>query len=130
MTSTKIQEIKLFDDHVRWSGIKVKMSDPSKNIICKISNGQNCYERFGIHLEFILLNSNTPGKLRDFIGAKYLSVDIKKKEDHDLDFLVIVEISIHTNYGKIVVQMYNEDNGFYKHDFFIQTEHGTSIDSL
>jgi hypothetical protein len=35
----------------------------------------------------------------------------------------IIEIIIDTNRGKMKIQFYNEHNGYYSHNVFIQTEH-------
>lgn len=129
MTVT-IQEINVFDDNIRWQGVELIMSDSTKNVTCKISSAQNCCERFGIHKICHLHNTISPGKLDDFIGATYHSVNIKKTQKHEVDFLTIVEITIHTDRGKIIIQLYNEHNGFYQHDFFTQTEHGSKINSF
>jgi hypothetical protein len=64
-----IQEIEILDSEHIWMGYVFKMSDSSKDIVCKISNTKNCCERFGIH---------TSCKLKDFVGAEYISVNIKK----------------------------------------------------
>jgi hypothetical protein len=125
-----IEEIEIFDNNIRWSGISIKTNKRSKNIICKISNINHCCEHFGIHIIFKLHNNIRPGKLEDFIGSTYKSVDIKKVEEDDVEFLTIVEINIHTDVGTIVVQLYNEHYGYYKHEFFTQTEQGRCLDSL
>jgi hypothetical protein len=144
--SVIIQDIEVLDSKYTWLGYAFKMSDDSKNITCKISNIQNCCEKFGIYT-----NSN----LDEFIGAEYHSVDIVKKRDEDKYQcypMVIVEVTVHTNRGNIVVQLYNEHNGYYReyrsdsvdisqiirnatkdyyrHDFFIQSEHGQKIENM
>jgi hypothetical protein len=43
---------------------------------------------------------------------------------------MIIEMHILTNRGIITLQLYNEHNGYYQHDFFTQSEHGTKIESL
>ena len=116
-----IQEIEILDSEHIWLGYVFRMSDSSKDIVCKISNEQKCYERFGIY---------TSCKLQDFVGAEYISVNIKKSEKRDMDFLMIIEMHILTNRGIITLQLYNEHNGYYQHDFFTQSEHGTKIESL
>jgi hypothetical protein len=99
------------------------MSDPSKNITCKIQNGQKCYEKFGIHTE---------NDLNNFIGAEYNSVHIGEviSNREDYDYMVSIEITIDTNKGKMKIQFYNEHNGYYSHDVFIQTEHESKHVSL
>ena len=97
------------------------MSDHTKNIICKISNSANCCERFGVY---------TKCNLSDFIGADYQSVMVETKNPNEYEYMRIVEITINTDRGAILIQLYNEHNGYYEHDFFTQTEHGTRIESL
>jgi hypothetical protein len=41
------------------------MTDSSKNIICKIENGQQCCENFGVYTE---------NELNDFIGANVIKI--------------------------------------------------------
>lgn len=116
-----IQKIRVIDSKYRWAGYEFTMSDKSKNITCKISNSQNCCEKYGIY---------TKSVLQDFIGAEYHSVNVTKRIDNPRNLLAIVEVSIHTNRGVILLQLYNEHNGYYPHDFFTQTEHSTKIESL
>ena len=121
--TTTIQHIYLINGKYEWQGYEIVMSDPSKNIICKISNSANCCERFGIC---------TKSQLSDFIGAEYHSVSVKnhRTDDFEFEYMRIVDVAIQTNRGEILIQLYNEHNGFYPHDFFTQTEHGTKIESL
>jgi hypothetical protein len=122
--SITIQHIYLIDDPYEWQGYKIVMSDPSKNIVCKISNIANCCERFGIFVN---------NELTTFIGAEYQSVSIPKREDKVNDWhdgMRIVDVAIQTDRGEILIQLYNEHNGYYRHDFFTETEHGTTIQSL
>lgn len=124
--SVTIQHIYLIDDPYQWQGYEIVMSDPSKNIVCKISNSANCCEKFGVCTE------NT---MSDFIGAEYKSVEIINREDEDAedswyDGMRIVEVAIQTDRGEIRIQLFNEHNGYYRHDFFTQSEHGTDIQSL
>ena len=116
-----IENIEIIDDEHAWLGYVFTMNNSSKNIIFKISNAQNCCERFGIH---------SPCRLVNFIGAEYKSVEITTTEKYNKDLMTIVEMCIYTNRGKIILQLYNEHNGYYLHDFFTQTEHGTTIESL
>jgi hypothetical protein len=120
--TTTIQQIDIIEEKYAWSGYTFTMSDISKNITCKISNSPNCCERFGIY---------TKDNLQHFIGAEYQSVNITKYVDWDeCPLFASVNVSICTNRGTILIQLYNEHNGYYPHDFFTQTEHGTKIESL
>ena len=117
MKQIKIQKITTLNNNGHWLGYKIKMNNSSKNIICKIENGQQCCERFGVY---------TNNELNNFIGAEYHSVDIGNVifNKGDCDNMAIIEIFINTNRGKISIQFYNEHNGYYSHDVFIQTENG------
>ena len=121
--SVIIQDIEVLDSKYTWLGYAFKMSDNSKNVTCKISNMQNCCEKFGIH---------TKCNLDEFIGAEYQSVNIVKKHEneHYCDTMVIVEVTVQTNRGKIIVQLYNEHNGYYPHDFYVQSEHGQNTERM
>jgi hypothetical protein len=119
---TTIVRIEKHETKYEWLGYTIHMSDRSKNITCKISNAANCCEKFGVHVQ----NTN----LSEFIGAEYQAVYITEKITNDCDLVVIVQISIHTNRGPIVIQLYNEHNGYYAHDFYIQTEYGMKIEKL
>ena len=119
--TTTIQRIDIIESKYEWSGYTFVMSDTSKNITCKISNSPNCCEQFGIY---------TKQTLRDFIGAEYQSVNIHKDVSNEYLVFSRVDVSISTNRGTILIQLYNEHNGYYPHDFFTQTEHSTKIESL
>jgi len=116
-----IKEIEVLDDRLAWTGYNFTMSDPSKNIICKISNSQKCCEHFGIH---------TKNNLKDFIGSEYYSVTIEKEEQPNAECFTIVKVSINTSRGVILIILYNNHNGYYRHDFYIETQHGLKIESL
>jgi hypothetical protein len=69
--------------------------------------------------------------LQSFVGAEYKSITTKTHEDPDnYDYMRIVDVAIQTNRGEILIQLYNEHNGYYPHDFFVQSEHGTKLESL
>ena len=120
--TTTIQHIYLINNEYEWQGYKIVMSDKSKNIVCKISNIANCCEKFGIC---------TKNDLQSFVGAEYKSITTKTHEDPDnYDYMRIVDVAIQTNRGEILIQLYNEHNGYYPHDFFVQSEHGTKLESL
>jgi hypothetical protein len=123
MTTTTIQKILSINSKYEWQGYEFIMSNPSKNIICKISNIANCCENFGIH---------TNCNLSDFIGAEYKTVSISTNpaDEDGYDYMHIVHVTIQTDRGEILIQLYNEHNGYYPHDFFTQSEHGTKIESL
>ena len=121
-TTATIQHIYPINGKYEWQGYEIVMSDQSKNIICKISNSANCCEKFGIC---------TKSQLAYFIGSEYQSVRVSTRpQDDDYDYMHIVDVSIQTDRGEILIQLYNEHNGYYPHDFFTQTEHGTKIERL
>lgn len=118
MKVTKIQKIIILNNSNQWLGYKIKMTDSSKNIICKIDNNQQCCENFGVYTE---------NELNDFIGAEYYSVIVENdisKDSNYIDNMETIKISINTSKGKINIHFYNEHNGYYSHDVFIQTENG------
>jgi hypothetical protein len=119
--ATIIQNIEIINNKYEWLGYVFTMSDSSKNITCKISNSQNCCEQYGIY---------TKNNIDDYIGAEYYSIDVVKNIKHEMDYTMLVEVSINTSKGTILIKMYNEHNGFYPHDFFIQSENYTKIESL
>ena len=118
MKVTKIQKIIILNNSNQWLGYKIKMTDSSKNIICKIDNNQQCCENFGVYTE---------NELNDFIGAEYYSVIVENDSLNDSDYndnMEKIKISINTSKGKINILFYNEHNGYYAHDVFLQTENG------
>jgi len=124
MSSTIIERINTFNADGRWLGYAFKMNDKSKNITCKIDNSENCCERFGCYT-----NSN----ISDFIGAEYFSVDVGElvvQEEPGSDLMATIELCIHTDRGKINIYFYNEHNGYYRHDVYIESEHGKKHVSL
>lgn len=117
MSAITILDITLFNEPEFWYGYTFTMSDTSKNITCKIENFHKCCEKFGVH---------TNSVLTDFIGSEYHSIDIQsvKSNREDYDEMVTMEICIHTNKGTITIKFYNEHNGYYTHDVYIESEHG------
>lgn len=114
-TPVIITEIEKMEDGIRWDGYKIFMSDKNKNIVCKISNRALCCEKFGVYCK----NKN----LDKFIGAEYLGVKIEKKENEEkYEVDGKINILIETNKGTINILLFNEHNGYYSHDYFIQTE--------
>ena len=119
MSSNIIMNIETFDDPSRWMGYKIIMSDKKKNITCKIENSQYCCENWGIH---------TISNLNEFIGAEYYSIDVVppgNTRNTDNDNMKILDVIITTNRGNITLCFYNERNGYYPHDVFIQSEDDT-----
>jgi len=153
-----IQHIEIMDDPNRWKGYKIVMNDTTKNITCKISNEQDCCEVYGAHISTINLRDMsrdssqreqllrdpslryessfhcTNTSLDDFIGAQYHSVhitkDVKDEVEDCGDISIRVDITILTDRGTITIQLYNEHNRYYPHDFFIETEHGMTQEYL
>jgi hypothetical protein len=113
-----IINIEPLDDPLHWIGYKIVMSDSTKDITCKIENSHKCCEKWGVY---------TKSNLNEFIDAEYLSIDvskIKKKKNEDMR---MVDITITTNRGNISLQLYNEHNGYYSHEVFIESEKGINI---
>ncbi len=110
-----IINIETFDYPEYWMGYRIIMSDTRKNITCKIENARNCCEKWGIH---------TKSNLNEFIGAEYYSINICKKNRKNYEEMCMVDIIVTTNRGTITLQLYNEHNGYYSHDVFIQSEKG------
>lgn len=121
MTSITIESIETFNDPGFWMGYKIIMNDSAKNIICKIENAHKCCEQWGVY---------TDAKLNDFVGAEYRSIDITKQEKEQYEQMGKIIITIDTDRGKIIIELYNEHNGYYLHDVIIQTEHGTQLMSI
>jgi hypothetical protein len=138
MKLTKIQKIIPFNYEGQCFGYKIKMSDSSKNIICRIDNTQQCCETFGVYVETDLSVSSSlfseisKNQLDDFIGSEYHSVDIGNvtSSQENYDDMLKITMFINTNKGKISIQFYNEHNGYYTHNVFIQTENGKQNISL
>lgn len=113
-----IQTITLCDDtDLRWLSYEFVMSDPTKNIVCKIDNESHCCEHWGISID---------KDTTDFIGAEYLSVtvDDPERDEAEYDEGEYIRVTIHTNRGPLVMMLYNCHNGYYPHDTYIETEHG------
>lgn len=122
--SSIIQEIITLDDPYHWLGFTFVMNDSTKNITCKIENFSKCCETFGINTK-IYSNSS---KFDDFIGAEYKYIDISDITYDEDDYMTTVTIIIYTNKGTIVLCFYNQHNGYYFHDVFIQI--GENINRL
>jgi hypothetical protein len=120
MNNILIKDIEHFDKPGHWLGYKIIMSDDTKNITCKISNDNLCCENWGVY---------TKDKLNDFIGSEYNSISIGEIEK-STDYMVKIKIIIHTNKGKITIIFYNEHNGYYPHDVYIESENGIKYISL
>ena len=113
--SVNIKEIETFDDPGHWMGYKIIMNDNTKNITCKIENDHKCCEKWGIH---------TKSNLNEFIAAEYQSINIRKIKKEDDGEMKMVTITVSTNRGNIILHLYNQHNGFYSHDVFIESEKG------
>jgi hypothetical protein len=116
----KIEELKKNDNVDSWIGYKIHMSDSSKNIICKISNDRVCCENYDVVFDESI-NKN------DFIGAEYLSVkvvypDDTLDDDKYNDETQEVRVIINTSIGEMKLYIYNEHNGYYRHEYYLQTE--------
>ena len=119
-----IESVEEMDDEHRWLGYKVVMSDPRKNVTCKISNDRLCCEQYGAHVDVPLVT---------FVGAQYLSVATEEhptERAHGEDCGARFIVRIHTDRGTITMTLYNEHNGYYTHEFFIETEHGMNQKDL
>jgi hypothetical protein len=110
-----ITQIDTLDDPLFWMGYKFTMSDKTKNITCKIDNSAKCCEKWGAY---------TKSKLSEFIGAEYRGMNVSKIKKDEYDFMRIIDVTIQTNRGDIVIHVYNEHNGFYSHDVFIEWDTG------
>ena len=115
MSSSIIKNIETFDDEEYWMGYKIMVNDSTKNITCKIENARNCCEKWGIH---------TKSKLDEFIGAEYYSIEVSNIQKKEYDEMRMVTITISTNRGNIILHLYNQHNGYYSHDVFIESEKG------
>jgi len=102
-------------DH--WTGFTIRLSDPAKNITCKIENWQKCCEKWGADTD--------RETIHEFIGAEYLFTEIQDVQcEEEYSQMVFVEIHIHTNQGILTIRLHNEHNGYNTHQVFIETEHG------
>jgi len=124
MATTTIKSIELFDD-LSGLGYRFIMSDSSQNITCKMQNDHLCCESFGVY---------TASNLDDFVGADFLSIETgESTHDEDykgFDFMIYVEVYILTNKGKLTIKFYNEHNGYYTHDVFINSKSINKTDSI
>ena len=118
-----IQTITLCDTHFQWLSYEFVMNDKTKNIVCKIENGQSCCEHFGISVD---------KDIKDFIGAEYLSVTVEdpEKDEAEYDEGAYIRVTVNTNRGPLVMMLYNIHNGYYRHDTYIESEHGIQINSI
>jgi hypothetical protein len=107
-----IKSIETFDNPDYWVGHKFIMSDSSMDITCKMENSHKCCEKWGVYTE---------SNLNEFIGAEYYSLDVVEKNTDKYDYMYMVTLTINTSKGKIIIYFYNEHNGYYSHDVFIQS---------
>ena len=119
--TTTIESIETFDDPGRWMGYTFVMSDPRKNITCKIENQHHCCEKWGTY---------TACNLNDFIGAQYYGVYVSKIKKKKHEEMKMLDVKITTNRGSIKFHVYNEHNGYYAHDVFIQSDKGSRMFAL
>jgi hypothetical protein len=115
MALTTIKSVEYFDDPEHWMGYKIIMNNSKYNITCKIENSHKCYEKWGAY---------TKSNLNDFIGAEYYSIDVTEETRDKYDEMRILTVKIATNRGDISIHLYNEHNGYYHHDVFIQSKTG------
>lgn len=115
MALSTIKSVEYFDDPEYWMGYKIIMNNNFYNITCKIENSHKCYEKWGVYTKF---------NLNDFIGAEYYGMDVKEEIRDKYDEMRILSVKINTNKGTIIINLYNEHNGYYHHDVYIQCETG------
>lgn len=114
----------------RWIGYKILMNDPTKNIDLKMDNTKWCCEQFGIYTNINNFcknqSNNSANDISHFIGAKYLDVIIRKieKEDNIYTTTCKINITVKTDKGNITFCLYNDHNGYYKHQCVIDSEKG------
>jgi hypothetical protein len=132
MSGNIITNVEELNDPHQWNGLKLEMSDSNKNIIAKIDNISRCCEDWGHNISFEENDEVTNKKLKDFIGAKFISVEvIEYDEDTSKErYEVTMDVKIITDRGNIIIQFYNEHNGYYAHDVSIQIEGSVKIIKL
>lgn len=116
---TKITEINHLNDPNHWLGYEIRMDNPEKDIIIKISNQQICCENFGVLCRTQNIN--------EYVGANYENIIIENSRE---SYSEIVTAKIHTSKGIIEITLYNDHNGYYPHDYSVQSEKMCKIGEL
>lgn len=132
MSANLIEQIEKHDTPAKWLGYTIRTSDPATTIIAKISNGQSCCEVWGVHTKTELLETESESESdlstdphptpKDLIGSVYQSLEISTVvQDFDTTSLCV---TIQTDKGNLVLTFYNEHNGYYPHEVWIESEYG------
>ena len=120
--SVIIERYEKIDNEYCWLGYKILTNDTSKNITCKISNTQYCCETYGVFCK---------NNLDDFIGAEYEKIEISEKTKEECgETETSIKILIHTSKGVIEIILYNQHNGYYSHEYYINSENGVISDYI
>jgi hypothetical protein len=111
------------DMFVGWDGIRIELDDESL-LEFKIDNFDQCCENFGYHIDENIDLLKYEGSLvkkvvvyekenaKPEYDEKYLS------KDYECDYEI--NVIIHTDKGYFKVILYNQHNGYYRHDVSIQ----------
>ncbi len=113
MNSNIIENIETFNDPDYWMGYKFIMKNQDMNITVKIANSRKCYEEWGMY---------TKSNLNEFIGAEYYNITLSDIIEDKDDEMCMLNITIFTNRGNIIIYFYNKHNGHYWHDVFIESK--------
>lgn len=121
-----IVQIKQLNSHRQWLGYDFKLSD-GRHLCVKMDNDQQCCEQFGAYLEVNGKFTNDVSTELSFVGAQVQSIAVSNKEiteclynqknDHGE---AIIHVTMTTSKGTLVVYLYNQHNGYYKHDYVIE----------
>lgn len=132
---SRITNIEIIKDGIRWIGYKLTMKD-TNTIICKINNGQNCCETYGCFVQKYDDSNDDWITIRDeqlhamLFKANYFSSTYYKKKVNVCDIETSCYLEFDTSKGKFRFVCFNEHNGYYEHDVYIQYENNIVNESI
>ena len=115
--SARFLEIARYENpNDNWLGYAFRLSDPKKSMLIQIENLQ-AEDRVGVKVR---------GSLNAIIGKEYYGVKTSRIYHYPNGY-VCLHVEIETSGGCLVLELYNEHNGFYLHEARIRTEHGSNV---
>lgn len=114
----QVYDVSLEKEATYWSMYDgFKITTDSQEILCLITNSQNCCEHFGMFES----QDNTDS----FIGADLIAVNVvdealnvekwNKEHEYGLDNGGVMFVNFETNRGTFQLAAYNAHNGYYGH---------------
>lgn len=118
ITGKTIESIIEHNTH-SWDGYKITFVG-GEHLNIKLSNGQCCCENWGVS---IVEPNNELNESNTWINKQInqMTIELSNNDDDNNESSLNIKVEFITNDGKFTIILYNEHNGYYSHDYFIET---------